>query len=230
MKRYKWFRISLPIDLQLLLDRLNSNPFLGDVDFGFGFVAGSGGRIRFRYYRRVKLVVGFVDERGDPANRLIDSIESFEFEFISSNGLLIIRIDDPPRSIKSLLDRLERACGEGFSVELMTFPFDCHQIILSGPKSTRLIALKGAGADRRRNYVARVEVASREGIVLEHLTVLRGLDFSIENSTYEVITNEGKGQVAFLASGVVRFSDQIADSLLVAFEGYLLDGNEHGRL
>lgn len=229
MKRYKWFQVGLLMDFRVLLSRLSHFPFLADTESGFYYVAGDGDRVRFRFLRRVKVIVGVVDELGSPATHAIDSVESFEFELIRSAETLLLRIDEPPRSIKSLLDRLEEICEGGFSVVLVTFPFDCHRLILSGLKSCRLVALKGAGADRRRKYVARVEVASREGIVLEQLTVLSGLEFSIENSTYEVEIDQGRGQVAFLCSGVVRFGDQVADSLLVSVEGYLLNGADRGK-
>jgi hypothetical protein len=223
MKRYKWFRVGVPIDFRVLLRRLNRLPFLADTDSGFHYVAGDGGRVRFRYLRRVKVIVGVLDELGSPATQVIDSVESFEFELVESVDTVLVRIDEPPRSIKSLLDSFERVCGGGLAVVLVTFPFESHRLMLSGLKSSRLVALKGAGADHGRKYVARVEVASREGIVLEQLTVLSGLEFSIENSTYEVMTDQGRGQVAFLSSGVVRFGDQIADNLLASVESYLLN-------
>lgn len=224
MKRYKWFRVDLPIDFRVLLRRLSRFPFLADTESGFHFVAGDGDRVRFRFLRRVKVIVGVFDELGGPATQVIDSVESFEFELVESFDSILVRIDEPPRSIKSLLDSLERVCGGGLAVVLVTFPFESHRVMLSELKSSRLVALKGAGADHGRKYVARVEVASREGIVLEQLEVLSGLEFSIENSTYEVVTDQGRGQVAFLSSGVVRFGDQVADNLLVSIENYLLNG------
>lgn len=224
MKRYKWFRVDIPIDYRVLIRRLSRLPFSADTGSGFHYVAGDGGRVRFRYLRRVKVIVGVIDELGGPATQVIDSVESFEFELVESGDSVLVRIDEPPRSIKSLLDSLERVCGGGLAVVLVTFPFESHRLMLSELKSSRLLALKGAGADHGRKYVARVEVASREGIVLEQLKVLSGLEFSIENSTYEVVTDQGRGQVAFLSSGVVRFGDQVADNLLVSIENYLLNG------
>lgn len=230
MKRYKWFHVTLPLRLSQLSNRLVRFPFVTDKDSGFLHISGALGRVRFRYFRRTKVVVSVVDEAGIPSAQVIDSVESFEFELFELGEAFLIRVDEPPRSIKSLLDSLEQVCGNGLSVSLVTFPFERHELILAGQRSCKLVALKGTGADRRRRYVARVEVASREGIVFEQLSVLRGLDFSIDSSTYEVINELGRGQVSFSGSGIVRFGDQVAESLLEAVERYLQkSGLEVGR-
>lgn len=221
MKRYKWFRISLPLRLGQLVKRLGQLSFGAERESGFLFVAGAQGRFRFRYFRRTKVAVNVVDENGGPSTQVIDAVESFEFEFSDAGEFLLLRIDEPPRSIKSLLDRLEQVCGGVLSVSLLSFAFGDHGLILDGLQSYKLVALKGVGADRRQRYVARVEVASREGIVIEQLSLLRGLEFSIDNSTYEVLCGLGRGQVSFSSSGVVKLGDQVAETLLEAVERYL---------
>jgi len=68
------------------------------------------------------------------------------------------------------------------------------------------------------DLVARMEFASKAGMVVENMKVLGGLQYKVELAMFELVLDGLKGQLAFSATGTVKVSGQLAPKLLSLIE------------
>jgi hypothetical protein len=215
MTRYKWFRVGLPSTFQRFTKKLRSTSMAQGSLFGFTQIGGSEDRSRFRYLRRVKVSLSSIDAAGNSSFQVVDSVESVEFELFQTGAITWLRVDSPPRSLLDLTSGIENVSGMGFSIEPVVFGYREQRALLKRADSHRMVGFKGLGHDVSAKLIARVEVASKEGVEPDRLEFLKSLQYKIDHTTFDVSFRMLKGQITFTASGLVRIGG--------ALEPYLLD-------
>jgi hypothetical protein len=221
MKRVKWFYIGLPSSYQSFLKKLSSNSIDSSSNFGFLEVSADTSGDRFKYLCRSKVSITVLDASGDATLRLIDVVNTIDFEVFTSAGKTWLRVDDPPRSFRDFFNSLETLLGMDFSVTPVKFPFKLQRTILSRLDSCQMVGFKGLGTDNERKVIARIEVASKEGTNPNELPFLKGLQYSIDHATYDVTYKMIKGQISFKETGVVRITGQLEPFLLDCLQSNL---------
>src|SRR4051812_37219455 len=105
MKRYKWFQIGLPAGFQSFTKRIQNIPLTRGGHFGFSLIESEkGGRPRFRHLARSRVSIFTMDADGGSEHRLVETVESVEFEAFQSGDRTWLRVDDPPRSLRQFFD------------------------------------------------------------------------------------------------------------------------------
>lgn len=223
MKRVKWFYIGLPGSYQSFLKKLRGSPIDSSSAFGFLEVLSEEVGDRFKYLCRSKVSITVLDTSGDATQRLIDVVNTIDFEVFKSEGKTWLRVDDPPRSFRDFFNSLETLLGMDFSVTPVKFPFKRQRAVLARLDSCQMVGFKGVGTDQEHKVVARIEVASKAGADPNELSFLKGLQYSIDHATYDVTYKMIKGQVSFKDTGVVRLTGQLEPYLLDCLQSNLKD-------
>ena len=223
MKRYRWFRIGLPSSYQSLVRRVRNRQIDAVTPFGYAPVPSERDGERFRYLRRSTVAVTVLDAEGNADQHLVQTIDTIEFESFQVGDRTWLRVDDPPRSLKDFLNSLETIAGMGFSATPVKFPYKRQRVLLGHADVCRMVGFKGVGSDKALKAVARIEVASKEGIEPAQLPFLKGLQYAIDHSTFDVTYKMTKGQITFTESGVVRIAGQLEPYLLDCLERHLGD-------
>ena len=106
----------------------------------------------------------------------------------------------------------------GFTVKPVVFDKDQPSTVFRSADASKLLGLKVVGAVVADDLVARMEFASKEGMVIENMTVLDGLKYKVSYAVFELVLGGLKGQIAFAANGTVRVGGQAAPKLLSLVE------------
>ncbi|MGB4118284.1 MAG: hypothetical protein WBK51_17210 [Polaromonas sp.] len=221
MNRYKWYRLGLPISFQQLLKNIAKNKFVSDANFGFMTTDADWGKRNFRFAWRTHIAKTSFDNAGTPSVELVASVSYCDFHLFERNELCWLRVVNPPRSLKELLNAIEQLSGFGFFSDPVFFPTALPPSLAQN-KDAKLIGFKAIGSIPKQHAVTRVEIASKEGLQIDKLDFLSQMKCVIDHSVYEITFQRIRGQVAFSSTGVLKISGQLAPLLLSLIEADLI--------
>ncbi|WP_051318625.1 hypothetical protein [Chitinimonas koreensis] len=221
--RYRWYYIRIPSGAGDLSKLIGAVPFTAGVGFGFALAESEFGLPRFRFFWRTNVIVTKLEEDGVPAYELVSSISFTDFALISADGGLYLRVENPGRNIRDLLNSLEELVGLGFTVKPITFNGGKVTSLFEQVGASKLVGLKVVGAVIKDDVVARMEFASKQGMVVENMNLLDGVNYKIESAVFEVIYEGIRGQVSFGSTGLVKISGKITPKLVNLIEMDLSD-------
>ena len=222
MTRYRWYRFQLPSDYPSLPSVIAKQPLNPNAKQGFTRIDGSLGSPIYRYLWRSKIVVTEFDDRGVPSYQEVDTVNFTDFGIVSVGLESFLRIENPGRSIRDLLNAIEFLVGLGFTCKPVTFERNRPTAVFESIEAVKLIGLKVIDAIVGKDLVARMEFASKEGITPDKLIVLEGIPHKIESASYELIYEGIKGQLTFASNGAVKVSGQLAPKLIHLVEKDLI--------
>lgn len=212
--RFRWYRIQLPSGSPDLPSIIARHPFVPSANQGFTIVEGSLGTSVFRFLWRSKVIITQFDDSGSASYQEVATINYTDFGIVSIDSMTFLRIENPGRSIRDLLNAIESVAGLGFTCRPVTFENAKPTTVFQYLDVIKLIGLKVIDAVIAEDLVARMEFASKQGITHDKLSILEGISHKIETASYELIYEGIKGQLAFTLNGVVKVSGQLAPKLV----------------
>lgn len=221
LSRYRWYRVQLPKTNIDLLQVIMQQPLTHDRSFGFSVLDNSIDEVKYRFFWRTKVVVTRFDEIGEPVYEKIESVNFTDFVIIPMGEVTLLRVENPTKSVRELLNALEFIIGFGFTCKPLTFERSRPTKIFENVDSARLISLKVLGAVVEEDLVARMEFVSKQGMELDKIQLLHGLSYKVDYAVFELVFEGVKGQVAFASSGLVKISGQLSPKLLALVESDL---------
>lgn len=216
--RYRWFRVQLPDRARDLAALVATRPFDSTSTHGFARVFGGVSGASYRFLWRSRVVVTKLDPEGIPTYEQIDSVSFTDFALVKIGDLTFLRVENPGRNVRDLLNALEILAGMGFTVKPVTFDKGQPTTVFSSVDASKLVGLKVVGAVLADDLVARMEFVSKDGMVVENMPVLDGLKYKVEHAVFELVLGGLKGQIAFTANGTVKISGQVAPKLVSLVE------------
>ena len=218
LTRYRWYRIQLPSEDFDLPSNIAGMTMTKDAGVGFSRIEGTVGASKFRFLWRTKVVVTLFDDEGAPSYEEVDSVNFTEFSIVHVGDATFLRIENPGRNIRDLLNTLESLIGLGFTSKPITFEKTKPTTIFKNVEVTKLVGLKVVGAVLNEDLVARMEFVSKQGMAIENMKLLDGLRYSVDTAVFELIHEGVRGQVAFASSGLVKVSGHLAQKLVQLIE------------
>lgn len=218
LTRYRWYRIQFPPDAIDLATLVAKCPFAPDLPFGFTRVEAGLGGPSYRFLWRTRVVITKLDADGSPAYEHAESVGFTNFAVVVVEGMTFLRIENPGRNIRDLLNVLESLAGLGFTAKPVAFDRAKPTTIFDQVNVSKLVGLKVVGAVVGEDLVARMEFASKQGMIVEEMKVLSGLQYKVDLAVFELIYEGVRGQIAFSASGAVKVSGQLALKLVSLIE------------
>lgn len=216
--RYRWFRIQLPARARDLASLFANLPFDLTSKCGFARIASNGSGASYRFFWRSQIVVTKLDAVSAPTYEQIESICFSDFAVINLGEMIFLRVENPGRNIRDLLNEIETLAGMGFTAKPVTFDKGRPATVFNSVDSSKLIGLKVTGTVLADDLVARMEFASKDGMVVENLAILAGLKYKVELAAFELVLGGLRGQLSFAANGTVKISGQIAPKLISLIE------------
>lgn len=153
----------------------------------------------------------------------VASVNFTDFAIVLVEGTTFLRIENPGRNIRELMNSLESILGLGFTSKALTFEKTRPTTVFENVDSIKLVGLKIVGAVIDDDLVARIEFASKQGMIVENMKLLDDLRYKIDTSVYELIYEGIRGQMVFSSSGLAKISGQLAPRLIHLIELDLLN-------
>lgn len=219
--RYRWYRIGFPNSMTNLSNILESRPLTQNTSFGFISINDELDKDKFRFLWRTSIVVTHLDEVGEPIYDQVESVDFVDFVILKVDSISYLRIENPKRSNKELLNALEKTIGLGFTAKLIVFEKLEPKTLFQHLDLNKLIGLKITGAVIEKNLVASMEFSSKEGIEIDKIKLLEGRQHKIDLANFELVYNGLSGQVTFSSSGLVKITGKLAPKLIHLIEADL---------
>jgi hypothetical protein len=217
ISRYKWYQVRLPCSVAEFFTRLR---VVGYDNVGTtGFLI-SESESSFRYIWPSTINAVRLDSDGNAEYQQVVTVNSQSVTVLNERST-IFRFESPARSIREVLNALERAIGFGFACEQIVISDGLVQAALEKATSKVLNSLKVSGAIPKANSLARIELASKEGISTENVKLLGLADFLVDAASYEVTYKGVKGQIGFSRSAACRISGPLTPFILSNIESAL---------
>ena len=216
--RFRWYRFQLPRGTPDLAEVIDGHPLSQETNQGFTRINGALGHIIHRFLWRSKVVVTQFDDSGTPAYQEVATVNFTDFSILYIDDVAFLRIENPGRSIKDLLNALESMVGLGFTCKPVTFDTRKPTTVFESIEVIKLIGLRVTGVVLGEDLVASMEFASKVGITPEKITVLTGVNHKTESSIYELIYGGLRGLLSFSSNGTVKVSGQLAPRLIHLIE------------
>lgn len=216
--RYRWFRIQIPSEAGNLQSIIANNPLTANVNRGFIKVEGVLGALAYRFLLRSKVIITQFDEFGNPSLEEVLTVNSTDFAIVSVTGRTFLRIENPGRSIRDLLNAIESLVGLGFTCSPITFDNSKPTTIFESIKITKMTRLKITQAVIDQDLIAKMEFASLQGINIDKLSILDGVSHKIDSVSYEFNFQGVKGNLTLSNNGIVKVSGQLSSRLIHLIE------------
>lgn len=216
--RYRWYRIQIPVGNKNLAEIISNNPLSQGASFGFSQILSELGTPKYRFLWRTKVVVTRFDAEGSPSYEEVASVSFTDFAIVSTGEMTFLRIENPGRNIREMMNALESILGLGFMSKALTFEKARPTTVFKNVDSIKLVGLKVVGAVIDDDLVARIEFASKQGMVVEDMKLLDDLRYRIDTSVYELIFEGIRGQLVFTSNGLTKISGHLAPKLVYLIE------------
>ena len=221
VKRFKWYQLDLHSSFKGFLTSVGKARFGSGLRSGFVAIEAPRGEHSFRFFWTGYLSQVTLGTDGASHIEQVPTLEHCEIALFEARDRFWMRVADPPRSLRELLNALEHAAGFGFSSTSVTLLENNR--VPSFPRGTekKLVSFKAVSSLPQEAAIARIEAASREGIELREFSLLKNTKFALEQLTYDVTYKRVKGQVSLTNSGTLRVSGPLSPLLLESFEAMI---------
>jgi hypothetical protein len=219
ISRYKWYEVRLPIETDEFISKLQANAYTPTSNSGFIV---DGNNLRFRYIWQSTISTTQLDSEGNPQYQEASTINSQDVAVIVDEQIMF-RVESPARSTRELMNSLERIVGFGFSCQPLSLrDQDIHSALIE-IDNKNLNSLKVSGPLRGARALARIEIASKEGLNPNDIEILNSGEYVIEAALYDVSFKGVRGQIGFSKAGTCKLSGPLKEHLLSKIENVLLD-------
>lgn len=218
MDSFRWFRIRrrgspLPVaELGKLLLRSDAD----DCWFSIGEDSD------YRFCRRTQLFVPVLTREGQEKIRAVDSVVTIRFAVLEGSADTILRVLNPGHNLQALMANIERAVGQGFSSRALMFEGAKPISILQKADIMRVVGIKLKNVVIDSDCVGRVELASKEGVDLEDVAMLKGMRYTVANVKYEVVVDGVRGVFSISESGLLKVGGKLARMIVGEIERELI--------
>lgn len=216
--RFKWYKLIVPNGLQNLGRDLLRSQLTAETDCGFRIRTEDRSGIHLRFAWRSTVVAMTVDEDGNPSPTPIATVNFIDLKFFSLNSAVYLRVENPGKSSRALMNEIERVAGYGFAIQPIIFADSEPPKFFANFDQARLTGLKLINVVFDRHVVGRIELASKEHIDLKSIADSTGKAYVVDTATFDVAANMIRGQLSFNRNGLVRVSERIAPQFLDMFE------------
>jgi hypothetical protein len=216
--RFKWYKLSLPAGLPSLVDALVISPLTSESECGFRARSSDepGTSVRFVWRSTVSAIA--FDDEGNPTTQAVSTLNFVDLKFFTRGSATFLRVDNPGKSVRMLMNELGRIAGYGFSIQPILFKDAEPPSFFAEFDQIRLLGLKLINVVFDRHVVGRVELASKEGIDLQSVWDTTGKAYVVDTAVYEVMARMSRGQLSFSKGGLVKVTDRLAPQFLHLFE------------
>jgi len=219
IERYKWYAITLPINLDQLYTKMSESYYSDGMDSGFQQIDRQASEFSFLW--QSSIAVPFIDENGELNSQVVRTINRQDVAILRGHRT-ILRLKEPLRSTRPLFNALEKIMGYGFTCELISLTPRHIDRILDSVDSHRLTNSKISGSMPELKLLTRMEFMSKEGISLDYLEVLKGIKYTVDSASYEIFQGSHKGKISISVTGLCKASGSLSERLIRQLEQILI--------
>jgi len=218
ISRFKWYAIRFPCTVAEAFQKLESYRY--DPTQATGFVVDTSDS-SFQFFWTAPIFATIIDSDGVSNRNEIFSVSSQQAHILGTDRL-VMRMQDPPRSSRELLNSLEKLLGFGFTCEKITLTDALIRKSIESFHSVTLNSIKISGTIPSMSAIARVELASKTGIEIDKIDNFQLEGMIVDSASYTAKYKGLSGSVGFTRSGMCKISGDLGPLIQSNIEKNLL--------
>lgn len=210
-RRIKLIRMKSSLDIEELSVFFNKKTFTTNSSYGFLDVKISHLKLHATYVEKESMLQEFVDPLGEVYEQTLITYNKFEFTIEPlTNGVLLLAITNPPRTIRNFIDKI--SSGFNYLVtfsavelsikKLLTTMHDNESISL-----VRVKRIKVSGVKLNDNSIAYIEIVSKNNALDDLADYTKNTQHTIDKVTGSMLMNGTNMTFEVTKSGLVNVSD-----------------------
>ncbi|PBP60563.1 hypothetical protein [Pseudomonas syringae] len=224
LARYRWFTIRFPRPLTETFAHLDAYRQADSQARSFVTDVASSS---FEFFWRTPMYATSIDDDGQEQRSEFFSTNRQKAQIVGESKLLL-RLENPPRSSKEMLNCLEDIVGFGFVCQPVMVTESIVLQAISEFSPVLLTSIKMSGGIPDIVAIGRVELASKVGLNKEHLDSFGLQGVTVESASYSVRHKGLGGQVGFSRTGICKISGELAPLLISRVERSILASSNRG--
>ncbi|HEY6020086.1 MAG TPA: hypothetical protein VIY48_09335 [Candidatus Paceibacterota bacterium] len=224
MTRTKWLALSLGHSMSEIVGLLEKQQFFRGKASGLELIDVQRNRIRGKFIEEIVTNELVIDPFGEEILNKVRRYSIFEFQITPlAKKQFLIRINNPPRSLKNFIGILSDAFGFGFAIESPSIDIIAMLQYLRKLGSIKRLTIRKvrmANIALSGSSIAKIEVVSD---VDAYQDLQKSMDIkkaTLERATV-VFKDEGMtGEIELVSTGVISGDIDVLDRLMPAFQAY----------
>jgi hypothetical protein len=220
ISRFKWYSVRLPCSIAEALQKLDEHRYVPEKKSGF--IVDALAR-SFQFYWKTSIYATTMNADGESQREEVTSLCSQQVDILGDERL-VFRMQEPPRSLREMLNALDKVLGFGFACEQINVSDKLVKKSIEDFGAATLNSIKMSGAVGGIAAIARIEIASKIGIDQDLISGFGLTSSVIEAGTYSVRYKGLSGQVGFTRSGLCKISGDLSLRIQSVIESNILKG------
>lgn len=206
--KVKYVDITLPESLDSAVKRLLSCSYVRGGSDGYEMISNSRSEFSAKYIKSFQIVDKVVDPFGEEEEVITKNYLIVPFAVSEISGGYVMRIENPPRSVRDLIRSLASVLGFGFSVaernfDLLSVWFRIEQSLKRN--RPKMLGISLSNVKIGEGATAKIEMVSSDNAYVA-ATEQFGNTFSIDKIKIQALFSGGLCSVIVRKSGVLELS------------------------
>lgn len=227
--RYRWFEIGISSGFRDFIDKLEGRPFVENSTKGFRIIDVLGDTVECQYIWKSTVYSTNINDEGDDELIAIDTTEIVKIFFMNINKKIFLKVENPTKSLKSLMTSLESIVSLGFYQKPVIFNYGNPDEIFSNFDKVLTTKLVVSGLSISQDVIAKMELTSVKGIQIDRLQVIKDQKYTIDLIAYEVMYKHVTSSIVFSKSGLVRIKGDLMPKIRETLELALLSNTQDDK-
>ena len=219
ISRFKWYMVRFPRSVAETLQKLENYRYSENQSRGFVVNTATSS---FEFFWPTPVYATAIDEDGQSRRSEFFSISRQQVDLLVGKKM-ILRMQDPPRTLKELLNTLEDLIGFGFACEHIPITDQIISSAIADFHSVALNSVKFSGGLPNISALARVELVSKIGLEQKRVEEFGLQGLVIESASYFVKLKMLSGQVGFTRTGLCKISGDLAPLIQSKIENCIME-------
>lgn len=219
----KWIKLTLSADVLSLSDRLHQFSYKTGMDAGFELVSFDNQQVTAKYFERHVLKELIEDPFGVVSEVEMIRYHSIDFSIFSLGGNdAVLMIENPPRSVKGLINCLSSLNGFGFFID--TLNVDINTLILFfrktfGRTSVKVVSLRANNIILAEKTTGAIDVCSIGDALSDVFTFFKNDNIRIVKAKMSIFNGQKNLVVSASDNGSFAFSPELFEEI----KGYVVN-------
>lgn len=224
MTRTKWLALSLAKSTSEISDLLNTQKYLRGQATGFELTDVQRSRIRGKFIEEIITNEITIDPFGEEILNNVRRYSIFDFQISPlRKHQFLVRINNPPRSLRNFIAVLSEAFGFGFAIEQLNIDILAmiqHLRKTSGIKRWAIVRVRMAHIPLSNSSLAKVEVVSNGDAYQDLQKCMDVKQATLERATVALTDDGITNQIELVSTGVISGEMEVLDKLMPTFQTY----------
>lgn len=225
--KVKYVDVTLPYSLDSAVKRLLSCSYVRGGTDGYEMVSSSKNEFSAKYIKSFQVVDKIVDPFGEEEEVIIKKYLIVPFAVSKISDGYVMRIENPPRSVRDLIKSLASVLGFGFSVaernfDLLSVWLRIEQSLKNRPK---MLGISLSSVKIGEGATAKVEIVSSDNAYFA-ATEQFGRFFGIDKIKVQALFSGALCSVIVRKGGILELSGEFSPDDFENIEHVILGGND----